>query len=107
VISPQQRPQPGEGRNRRVVADREPAPAPGLIELAAAGVIALVASGDHVADNRTPTIPYRADMFGRHQARIHGVPIDSDPRALAILHEWVKTTGAEMNEAAPAHDAHP
>jgi hypothetical protein len=27
------------------------------------------------------------------------VPIDSDPRALAILHEWVKTTGAEMNEA--------
>ena len=25
--------------------------------------------------------------------------IDSDPRALAILHEWVKTTGAEMNEA--------
>jgi molybdopterin-biosynthesis enzyme MoeA-like protein len=27
------------------------------------------------------------------------VPIDTDPRALAILHEWVKTTGAEMNEA--------
>jgi molybdopterin-biosynthesis enzyme MoeA-like protein len=27
------------------------------------------------------------------------VPIDSDPRALAILHEWVKATGAEMNEA--------
>ena len=25
--------------------------------------------------------------------------IDRDPRALAILHEWVKTTGAEMNEA--------
>ena len=25
--------------------------------------------------------------------------IDTDPRALAILHEWVKTTGAEMNEA--------
>jgi len=24
---------------------------------------------------------------------------DSDPRALTILHEWVKTTGAEMNEA--------
>ena len=22
-----------------------------------------------------------------------------DPRALAILHDWVKTTGAEMNEA--------
>ena len=28
-----------------------------------------------------------------------GVPIDTDPPALAILHEWVKTTGAEMNEA--------
>ena len=27
------------------------------------------------------------------------MPIDRDPRALAILHEWVKTTGAEMNEA--------
>jgi len=29
-------------------------------------------------------------------------PIDSDPRALAILHEWMKTTGPEMNEAPPA-----
>ena len=27
------------------------------------------------------------------------IAIDTDPRALAILHEWVKTTGAEMNEA--------
>ena len=27
------------------------------------------------------------------------MPIDSDPRALAVLYEWVKTTGAEMNEA--------
>ena len=27
------------------------------------------------------------------------MPIDSDPRALVILHEWVKTTGAEMNQA--------
>jgi molybdopterin-biosynthesis enzyme MoeA-like protein len=32
-------------------------------------------------------------------AKAFGVPIDSDPRALAILHEWVKTTGAEMSEA--------
>jgi hypothetical protein len=39
-------------------------------------------------------------------AKAFGVPIDTDPRALAILHEWVKTTGAEMNEA-PAHDPHP
>jgi hypothetical protein len=27
------------------------------------------------------------------------VPIDSDPRAVAILHEWVKTTGAEIVRA--------
>src|SRR2546421_6747132 len=27
------------------------------------------------------------------------MPIDVDPRALAILHEWLKATGAEMNEA--------
>jgi molybdopterin-biosynthesis enzyme MoeA-like protein len=32
-------------------------------------------------------------------AKTFGVPIDTDPRALAILHEWVKTTSAEMNEA--------
>ena len=32
-------------------------------------------------------------------AKTFGVPIDTEPRALAILHEWVKTTGAEMNEA--------
>jgi hypothetical protein len=32
-------------------------------------------------------------------AKAFSVPIDSDPRALAILHEWVKTTGAEMNGA--------
>jgi molybdopterin-biosynthesis enzyme MoeA-like protein len=34
-------------------------------------------------------------------AKAFGVPINSDPRALAILHEWVKTTGAEMNEVRP------
>jgi molybdopterin-biosynthesis enzyme MoeA-like protein len=32
-------------------------------------------------------------------AKAFRVPINGDPRALAILHEWVKTTGAEMNEA--------
>ena len=31
-------------------------------------------------------------------AKAFGVAIDVDPRALAILHEWMKTTGAEMNE---------
>jgi molybdopterin-biosynthesis enzyme MoeA-like protein len=35
------------------------------------------------------------------------VLIDTAPRAPAILHEWVKTTGAEMNRGASAHDAHP
>jgi hypothetical protein len=46
-------------------------------------------------------------------AKAFGVPIDTDPRALAILHEWVKTTGAEMNEARmrmtriPQDTAHP
>jgi molybdopterin-biosynthesis enzyme MoeA-like protein len=39
--------------------------------------------------------PITADAWRRRSV----VPIDSDPRALAILHEWVKTTGAEMNEA--------
>ena len=28
----------------------------------------------------------------------HGA-IGTNPRALAILHKWVKTTGAKMNEA--------
>ena len=32
-------------------------------------------------------------------AKAFGVPIDSDPRARAIPHEWMKTTGAETNEA--------
>ena len=32
-------------------------------------------------------------------AKAFGVPIDTDSRALAILHECVKTTGAEMNKA--------
>jgi hypothetical protein len=32
-------------------------------------------------------------------AKAFGVPIDTDPRALTILHEWVKTTGAVMNQA--------
>src|SRR5262249_18101357 len=40
-----------------------------------------------------------ADITADCVAKALGVPIDRDPRALAILHEWVKTTGAEMNEA--------
>jgi molybdenum cofactor synthesis domain-containing protein len=43
--------------------------------------------------------PTHADITADCVAKAFGVPIDSDPRALAILHEWVRTTGAEMNEA--------
>jgi molybdopterin-biosynthesis enzyme MoeA-like protein len=43
--------------------------------------------------------PTHGDISADCVAKAFGVPIDSDPRALAILHEWVKTTGAEMNEA--------
>ena len=42
--------------------------------------------------------PTHGDITADRVAKAFGVPIDSDPRALAILHEWVKTTGAEMNE---------
>jgi hypothetical protein len=37
-------------------------------------------------------------------AKAFGVPIDTDPRALAILHEWVKTTGVEMNRECGEHN---
>src|SRR6266511_2203933 len=40
-----------------------------------------------------------SDITADCVAKAFGVPIDTDPRALAILHEWVKTTGAEMNKA--------
>src|SRR5262249_33612320 len=43
--------------------------------------------------------PTHGDITTDCVAKAFGVPIDSDPRALAILYEWVKTTGAEMNEA--------
>jgi len=43
--------------------------------------------------------PTHGDITPDCVAKAFGVPIDSDPRALAILHEWVKTTGAEMNAA--------
>ena len=43
--------------------------------------------------------PTHSDITADCVAKAFGVPIDTDPRALAILHEWVKTTGAEMNEA--------
>ena len=40
--------------------------------------------------------PTHGDITADCVAKAFGVPIDTDPRALAILHEWVKTTGAEM-----------
>src|SRR5437867_10340089 len=43
--------------------------------------------------------PTHSDITADCVAKAFGVSIDSDPHALAILHEWVKTTGAEMNEA--------
>jgi molybdenum cofactor synthesis domain-containing protein len=43
--------------------------------------------------------PTHGDITADCVAKAFGVTIDSDPRALAILHEWVETTGAEMNEA--------
>src|SRR5499427_7551118 len=43
--------------------------------------------------------PTHGDITADCVAKAFGVTIDSDPRALTILHEWVETTGAEMNEA--------
>jgi molybdopterin-biosynthesis enzyme MoeA-like protein len=43
--------------------------------------------------------PTHNDITAACVAKAFGVSIDIDPRALAILHQWVKTTGAEMNEA--------
>jgi len=50
--------------------------------------------------------PTHGDITADCVAKAFGVPIDTDPRALDILHEWVEKTGAEMN-GAPAYDAHP
>jgi molybdopterin-biosynthesis enzyme MoeA-like protein len=44
-------------------------------------------------------MPTDGDITADCVAKAFGVPINTDPRALAILHEWVETTGAEMNEA--------
>jgi len=35
--------------------------------------------------------PTQGDITADCVAKAFGVPIDSDPRALAILHEWVTT----------------
>jgi len=42
--------------------------------------------------------PTHGDITADCVAKAFGVTIDSDPRALAILHEWVETTGAELVE---------
>jgi molybdopterin-biosynthesis enzyme MoeA-like protein len=43
--------------------------------------------------------PTQGDITADCVAKAFGVSIDTDPRALAILQEWVKTTGAGINEA--------
>jgi molybdenum cofactor synthesis domain-containing protein len=43
--------------------------------------------------------PTHDDITADCVAKAFGLPIDVDPRALAILHERIKATGAEMNEA--------
>jgi molybdopterin-biosynthesis enzyme MoeA-like protein len=43
--------------------------------------------------------PTHGDITADCMAKAFGVTINTDPRALAILHEWVETTGTEMNEA--------
>jgi molybdenum cofactor synthesis domain-containing protein len=43
--------------------------------------------------------PTHDDITSDCVAKAFGVPIDVDPRALAILQEWVKSTGVEMSEA--------
>ena len=43
--------------------------------------------------------PTHDDITADCVAKAFGVPIDVDPRALAILHEWLKATGGEMSEA--------
>jgi len=43
--------------------------------------------------------PTHDDITSDCVAKAFGVPIDVDPRALAILHEWLKATGGEMSEA--------
>ena len=43
--------------------------------------------------------PIQGDITAYCVAMGFGVQIDTDPRALAILYEWVKRIGAEINEA--------
>ena len=51
--------------------------------------------------------PTHGDITADCVTKAFGVPIDSDPRALAILHEWVKTDRRRDERDARAHDAHP
>jgi molybdenum cofactor synthesis domain-containing protein len=43
--------------------------------------------------------PTHEDITADCVAKALGLSIDVDPRALVILHEWLKATGAEMSEA--------
>jgi molybdopterin-biosynthesis enzyme MoeA-like protein len=44
--------------------------------------------------------PAHDDITSDCVAKAFGVPIDVNPRALSILHEWLKATGAEMTKHA-------
>jgi molybdopterin-biosynthesis enzyme MoeA-like protein len=41
--------------------------------------------------------PTHDDITADSVAQAFGVPIDTDPRSLAILHEWLKATGASVS----------
>src|SRR2546421_3868969 len=43
--------------------------------------------------------PTHSDITAACVAEAFGVPIGADPRALAILHEWLNATRAEMKES--------
>ena len=50
--------------------------------------------------------PTHDDITADAVAKAFGVPIDYDPRAVAILHERLATIGGDHERGAHAHDAH-
>src|SRR5262249_41394233 len=50
--------------------------------------------------------PTHGDITADCVAKAFGVPINTDPRAVAILHEWVKSTPRRDERGAPAYDPH-
>src|SRR5262250_76893 len=77
-------------REVRIVGDRESAIVGALNALRARYTYVFTTGGIG---------PTHDDITADCVAKAFGVPIDVDPRALAILHERLAATGAEMNEA--------